>query len=107
MTEFNPEALDKQVWNVRKHRSKPHTGQVGYILSNNGKDIAELNYYSSNKEWIACIDNYPRQYKHYCYNFPVESLEQFILDMKRIGVDLKIFGPPDSAFRGEEHPHIS
>lgn len=83
---FKHEHLPKLFEGIRI--GKPMMGHK-YIVSEDKGDIAEINYLG-NGEWRIFIDNFPNQKKFYTYNFPINSVEQFIDDMKRIGLNLKL-----------------
>jgi len=84
--EFKYEKLPEIFEGIRKSTSLIGTK---YIVSEARGDVAEINYLG-NGEWRIFIDNFPNQKKFYTYNFPIDSTEQFIQDMKRIGLNLKL-----------------
>lgn len=84
--EFKHEHLPKLFEGIRKGTSMMGTK---YVVSGLNGDVAEINYLGNN-EWRIFIYNFPMQKKFFTYNFPIDSAGQFMEDMKRIGLNLKL-----------------
>ena len=86
--EFSHDKLTDIFKYIRK--GKGYYIEDKYIVTNEGgSDIAEIAYIK-NGEWRFEIDNYPMQRKHYHTNFPIRTVEEFIHETKRIGLELEI-----------------
>ena len=62
-----------------------------YVFSDpdTGSDFFEVYVYGEKmNEYRFVIDNFPAQRKFYTTNLPYESIDDFLSDMKRIGIDL-------------------
>lgn len=86
---FDSSRLDEIFCNVRK--GKIYSAQKEhYILKDNSGDIVEFILLDQN-EWRIIVDNYPGKRKLYSTNFPIETVEDFINEMLRVGIKLTLF----------------
>jgi hypothetical protein len=66
------------------------------LHNEHGSDIAEIYYFPGSYEdgirsrWSIIIDNFPAPRKHYSTDFPIRDIKEFIVEMKRIGLEFEI-----------------
>ncbi len=85
---FDPLKLHELFLNIREGNNHG-VEKAHYILSADKGDIAEILYFAKN-EWKIIIDNFPRQRKFYSTNMPIITIEDFISEMARIDLKIKI-----------------
>lgn len=85
---FTHDRLPYLFEHIRK--GKAYYTEHKYIVTNEGgSDIAEIAFLGIG-EWRFEIDNYPMKRKHYHTNFPINTVEEFMHEAKRIGLELKL-----------------
>lgn len=83
---FEPKRIDKHFKNISR---RPTTmGELFVLYKENKGDIAEI-YYMGKGTWHVIIDNFPAQRKNYSTNFPIKTVDEFISEMKRIGLNFE------------------
>lgn len=88
--DFEADKLNLVFTNLRK-LNRDFLGGHGYIMvdEHTGNEIAELCVLGEDeREWRFCVDNYPGQRKFYSTNLPYETFEDFMIDLKRINIEL-------------------
>ena len=59
-----------------------------YIIKSAKGDSAYIKYFKDQRVWWIEIDNFPHNRKYFETNFPIETKERFISEMKFIGIEL-------------------
>lgn len=82
---FDPKKIDTYFTNV-------DSGEGGrfpiyFVKDQWGNHTGEISYLGTNG-WTIYVDNCPGQKKYFTCNYPVNTLEQFTLDMERTGLKL-------------------
>ena len=85
MTKFNPTKLDERYSNLIKVIDR---GWYLYTVQDKyGNDQGTISYLGEN-EWRYEVDNFPMAKKEFHSNLPINSNEQFELDIERTGLKL-------------------
>ncbi len=88
--EFNHKMLPELFEGIRL--GNPHSNSKfdsNYYVSEAKGDVAQITYLGNN-EWRFYIDNFPSSKKYYSTNFSITTVERFILEMRHIGLELKL-----------------
>lgn len=82
---FDPKHIDKHFKNIS---IRPyHTGEL-FVLYDECCDVAEI-FYMGKGSWHVIIDNFPAPRRNYSTNFPIKTVDEFIIEMKRINLNFE------------------
>ena len=87
---FNPKEISFYFKNVRKIENtnvSEEKTSVFRVFDDCGNDTGMISYLGKN-EWRVFVDNFPGEKKYFQWNLPIKSLEEFIRDIGRTGLNI-------------------